>query len=189
MNLFQLPNLHQWHHSQKDMKIKHLLFLTGLAALATSCSSPQPMDYAYVTTGSAPINAVDQNAQTELAQAAVSVDQSLQQLSAIKIATNPQVKMPPPVNPSAIGMAQITTLNWTGPIEPLLKKIAAESGYKVNVLGKEPAIPIIVSINAQNEPLAEILRNITFQADNADNKAQITLYPEQKVIELRYYTQ
>ena len=152
-----------------------------------ACSSKK-IDYTYITTDSAPVTEVDRNTQAQLAQAAVSVDKSLQELSAIKIATHPQVRMAAPVNPKKLGMEQLSSIDWNGPIEPLLQKIAKASHYKLKVLGVAPVIPIIVSVNADNEPLADILRDVTFQAQN---KAGIVVYPgrsvSSRVIELRYY--
>ncbi|HYF98398.1 MAG TPA: type IVB secretion system lipoprotein DotD [Coxiellaceae bacterium] len=170
-------------HLKTSIIISSLL----LTSLLTACQSKN-INYAYITTDSAPVTEVDKNTQAQLAQAAVSVDKSLQELSAIKIATHPQVRMAAPINPKQLGMEQISSIDWNGPIEPLLQKIATASHYKLKVLGVAPAIPILISINAQNEPLADILRDVTFQAQN---KAGIIVYPGRsastRIIELRYY--
>ena len=80
-------------------------------------------------------------------------------------------------------MAQIASLQWTGPIEPLLRKIAHSTGYHLQVIGTEPPTPIIVSINKKNKPLATILRDAIFQAQG---QANVSVYPANKIIELRY---
>ena len=166
------------------MKLKYFLPLP-VALLLVGCSAPpKHLVYSYVTTDSAPVQVTNKNAQAQLAETSESVGHSLQQMSAIQLALHPKTKLATPQNPAAIGMAQQTSLNWTGPIEPLLKKIAAASHYKLHVLGKQPAIPTIVAIDANNVPLANILRDATFQVVN---KANITLYPSHKIIELRYY--
>jgi defect in organelle trafficking protein DotD len=168
------------------MKFKFILLLFPCFLLA-ACSQDKPkfvdLNLKYITTQSAPEQSVDRNAQAELAETAQSVNQSLQELSSIQLATHPGVKMPKPLNPNLIGMAQQTSLDWTGPVGPLLKKIAQASGYHVRVLGIQPAIPVIVSINAYDEPLANILRDTTYQVVK---KARIKLYPQNRVIELRY---
>lgn len=166
------------------MKLKYFLPLP-VALLLVGCNSHEKhLTYSYITTDSAPVQVVNKNAQAQLAEVSESVGHSLQQMSAIQLATHPKSKLAPPQNPAAIGMAQQTSLNWTGPIEPLLRKIAAASHYKVRVLGQQPAIPAIVVIDANNVPLANILRDATFQVVK---KANITLYPATKTIELRYY--
>jgi len=53
----------------------------------------------------------------------------------------------------------------------------------MRVLGKEPAVPVLVSLDVQDQSLAEILRNIDYQAGK---KATIHVYPNSLVIELRY---
>ncbi|OGO92798.1 MAG: LuxR family transcriptional regulator [Coxiella sp. RIFCSPHIGHO2_12_FULL_42_15] len=167
------------------MKIKNILVLLPILALTGCADKPKFVDLSlnYITTDSAPVKSVDQSSQAQLAEAAQSVNQSLAQLSAIQLATNPGIKMPEPANASAIGMAQQTSLDWTGPVEPLLKKIADASGYTVNVLGNQPPIPVIVVINAYDQPLATILRDTTYQVSK---KARIEVYPDKKIIELRY---
>lgn len=168
------------------MKYKVIFSLLPLAILA-GCSKEQPkfvdLSLKYITTDSAPEPSVDQKAQAQLAETAQSVNQSLQQLSAIQMATHPDVKIQAPMNAAAIGMDQQTSIDWTGPVEPLLNKIAKASQYKLRVLGSQPAIPVIVSINAVEQPLATILRDTTYQVAL---KARITVYAKTKTIELRY---
>lgn len=165
------------------MRLKTLLPIS-LVFLLAGCTTHKYITYSYITTGSAPIPTTNKNAQAQLAEAATSVGHSLQKMSAIQLATHPKAKLPPPLNPAMIGMAQQTSLDWNGPIEPLLNRIAKASHYKLRVLGRKPAIPILVTINANNVPLADILRNAKFQSEK---KANITLYPATKIIELRYY--
>ncbi|HLD17001.1 MAG TPA: type IVB secretion system lipoprotein DotD [Coxiellaceae bacterium] len=163
-----------------------LAIFSGLLAV-TACS-PQPVTYSMITTDSAPVPSVDRNTQAKLAESAQAVNQSLEQLSAVQIATHPQVSMPPPMNPQKVGMDQLSSVDWTGPVEPLLKKVAAQSGYQLHVLGIEPPIPVIVSVTAKDQPLAYILRDVTFQVQD---RAGIAVYPGKtkatRVIELRYY--
>jgi defect-in-organelle-trafficking protein DotD len=169
------------------MRFKHFLLLLPLGVLA-GCSHDTPkfvdLNLKYITAHSAPEPAVDQRSQAQLAESAQSVNTSLQQLSAIQIATHPDVKMAPPINANAVGMGQQTSLDWTGPVEPLLHKIADASGYHVRVVGREPAIPVIVAISANDQTLASILRDTTYQVAK---KARIALYPNSRTIELRYF--
>ena len=164
------------------MKLK-LLWLFPAIGLLAGCTIHKKFTYSYITTDSAPVKTVDTNAQAQLAEASVDTNHSLQQIAAIQQALHPKAKLAAPLNPATIGMAQQTSLDWTGPIEPLLRKIAAASHYRLRVLGNAPAIPVLVAINANNVPLADILRNATFQVEN---KADIKLYPATRTIELRY---
>lgn len=127
--------------------------------------------------------AANDNAQIQIAEAATSVSQSLSQLADIEQAEKPTSKMSAPPNPASIDMQQLASTDWTGPIEPLLKKIATASNYRLDVLGSQPGIPVIVSVYAKNEPLATILRDASFQASK---KVDVVVYPKRKIIEMRY---
>lgn len=123
----------------------------------------------------------------QLASTAQTVSRSMQRLAQVEVANNPKVHMPSPMNPLAhqdtAALAQTASVDWTGPTEPLLKKIATACHYQLQVLGTSPSIPALVSINVKNQKLSEILRNVGYQIHNA---ASITLYPKRQVIELRY---
>ncbi len=173
------------------MNIKYILGIPAVIlsmSLLTGCAEPgsdiTKVKLNYIPTDKMPVVSTDQNAQSGLAQSAQSVSGSLQELSAIQKATHPGAKIAPPVNPQVIGMAQESSIDWTGPVEPLLTQIANASHYKLQVIGTKPAVPAIVSINMKNTPLATILRNATFQVEK---QADITVYPSSKTIELRYY--
>jgi len=122
-------------------------------------------------------------AEAKLAETAASVSRSLAELAEIERSTHPQAKLLSPVDPDMIGMGQLASIDWSGPIGPLVKKIAEASKYKLNVLGTAPGIPILVSISAKDTPLSDVLRDANFQCGN---KANIVVYPASKIIELRY---
>lgn len=122
-------------------------------------------------------------ASVKLADSAESISNSLQELAAIERASHPAPKVPNPLNPEMIGMAQPISIDWTGPIGPLVQKIAKISDYRVRVLGIAPPIPIIVSLTAKNTLLADILRDANFQCGQ---RANIAVYASNRVIELRY---
>lgn len=155
-------------------KLSIIMTLTLALGLA-SCATPQPAE--------TDNTAIDDAAQAKLAEAAVAVSQSLEQLNEMEKAVHPTVKIPPPPNPVSIGMAQLASVTWNGPVEPLIRKIAAITHYRVRVLGRAPAIPALVSIAAQNTPLADILRDASFQVQQ---KANVVIYPNSRVIEIRY---
>ncbi|MDQ2994373.1 MAG: DotD/TraH family lipoprotein, partial [Pseudomonadota bacterium] len=76
------------------------------------------------------------------------------------------------------------SIDWTGPVEPLVRRIAMASNYRVRIMGPRPAIPIIVQVSTQDVPLMDILRDVTYQAQK---NADIVLYPSTHIIELRYH--
>lgn len=122
-------------------------------------------------------------AELKLSETAASVSRSLAELAEIERATHPHAKILSPVDPDMIGMGQLASIDWNGPIGPLMKKIAEASKYKLNVLGTPPGIPILVSIMAKDTPLSDVLRDANFQCGS---KANVVVYPASKIIELRY---
>lgn len=169
------------------MKMKNLLILLPLVAILTGCASGSEhyvkLNLNYVTTPTAPITSSDHNARTQIVEAANSVSSSLQELSALQTATTPHAKLPPPLDPKTTGLSTVASINWNGPVEPIVKRIAKACHYKVRVLGHAPSIQDIVNINAENQIMADILRNVSLQAEP---EATIKVYPETKIIELRY---
>lgn len=121
------------------------------------------------------------DAEIKLAEAAVSVSKSLTNLSAIERAQHPCVRLPCPFE--GPNMCCLASVDWVGPIEPLLMRIADATHYRLRVLGREPAIPVIVTMTARDVPFGDILRDISLQAHK---KACLCVYPRSRVIELRY---
>lgn len=125
----------------------------------------------------------DQSSEERLVSAAESIDKSLNTLAAAQQAKSPPVLRIGPLITPAGGMGEKADIDWVGPIGPLLDKIACMTDYRVKTLGEAPAIPIVVSITSKNTVIAEILQNASLQAGQ---RTQILVYPENRVIELRY---
>jgi defect-in-organelle-trafficking protein DotD len=81
------------------------------------------------------------------------------------------------------GMGGSISIDWSGPIQPLLEKMAHMTQYKLKIMGNEPPIPIIVSVTAKNAVIADIIKNAGLQAGK---RANIVVYPNTRIIELRY---
>jgi defect-in-organelle-trafficking protein DotD len=85
--------------------------------------------------------------------------------------------------PNAYNLQARASVDWSGPVEELTARIAKAGHYKVRILGKVPAIPILISMTVKDQSLAEILRDIDYQAGQ---RASIHVYPNSQVVELRY---
>ncbi len=119
----------------------------------------------------------------ELINAAHSVENSLALLARTQEENNvPLLNTVPLVTPEG-GMGGTADIDWTGPIEPLIRKIADLTDYKVKVLGTNPSIPIIVSISQNKAVLADVLKNAGMQAGK---RANLVVFPANRVIEIRY---
>ena len=120
----------------------------------------------------------------QLIMAAGSIDASLRELAHTKKThTLPGLNTAPLITPEG-GMGGLIDINWIGPVVPLVKKLADTSGYKIKVLGKEPAIPAVVSISQKNIMVADVLKDAMLQLGR---KATIMVYPTNRIIELRYH--
>ncbi len=160
------------------MDTKRLFFISLLTSccfgfLLTGCSSTQQNLNDIKTV----------NANVQLAQAATTVSNSLTDLGSMKRATTSPLAMKNLPNPDAYNMDSLASIDWAGPIGPIVEQIARASHYQLRVLGKTPAIPVLISINEKNMPLGYILRDIDFQSGS---KANIVVFPRRRVIELRY---
>lgn len=118
-----------------------------------------------------------------LAEASYAVSRSIVDLAETAQAAHPLPPLAPPPSPATYGMGGLTTVDWSGPVEPLLCSIARASDYRVRVLGTPPSIPVLVTIFQKNVMLGDILRNVGYQCGR---RATVTVYPESRVIELRY---
>jgi defect-in-organelle-trafficking protein DotD len=118
-----------------------------------------------------------------LAEAAASVSQSITSLGETEQAAHPPASVREPPQPETYGMGIPTSIDWDGPIEPLIQQIANAANYKLRVLGSPPAIPVIVSISAKDTAIGDILRDIGYQSGQ---QAQVVVFPSTRIIELRY---
>lgn len=130
-----------------------------------------------------PVNDPSDDATIRLAEAATSVSDSMLEMARVEKVIKPQARDNTLNIPNAYNLQARASVDWSGPIEELSSRIAKAAHFRLRVLGKEPAIPVLISLNAKDESLAEILRNIDYQAGK---KAYIHVYPNSQVVELRY---
>lgn len=109
-------------------------------------------------------------AQAQLDATARSIQQSLQRLSEAEQYARMKVA---PGTPHLLtqfpGLERAVTMPWNGPLEPAVMRLAAEGGYEVKVLGRPPAVPILVQIGSEAATISDQLRSLGIQAgDRAD---------------------
>ena len=148
-------------------KLLPALFILSLTACTHDRAIPYPMS--------------SDHASIQIAEAARSVSRSMHELARIQEQATPPVK--PLLNPEKFGMRQSASIDWSGPVEPLLKRISHSLNYRLRVLGPAPAVPVIITMNAESKPMGSILRDIDYQASH---KAHVAVYPRERVLELRY---
>lgn len=145
-----------------------------VAALLTGCGA---------TFRKPPINNPSDDATIKLAEAAVSVSDSMLEMARIEKEIIPPHRDNTLTIPNAYNLQARASIDWSGPIEELTARIAKAAHFRLRVLGKVPSIPVLISLSFKDRSLAEILRDIDYQAGR---KASIHVYPNSQVIELRY---
>lgn len=158
-----------------DINLK--AFLLIFCVLLNACSLSKNKISSSVATPS------NSEIEKQLLDVAYSVERSLALLAMSQEEKSPSVLNTTPLITPEGGMGGTADIDWTGPIEPLLHKLASMTNYKVKSFGSAPAIPIIVSITQNKSVIADILKNASLQAGN---KAHIMVFPANKVIEIRY---
>lgn len=134
----------------------------------------------YTNASKVPYNSV---VEQELVTAAKKIETSLSLLASAQEDNNvPLLNTAPLITPEG-GMSGTADIDWTGPIEPLVRKLADMTDYKVKVLGNSPSIPIVVSISQEAAVIADILKNAGMQAGR---RANLVVFPANRVIEIRY---
>ena len=130
-----------------------------------------------------PVNNPSDDATIKLAEAAVSVSDSMLEMARVEKVLTPPNQDNTLTIPNAYNMQARASVDWSGPIEELTARIAKASHFQIRILGKTPAVPVLISLSVKDESLAEILRDIDYQAGK---KAFIHVYPNSQVVELRY---
>ncbi len=97
-----------------------------------------------------------------LAASADRASNALKTLASIESTRTPATNVGPIGNaPSELRRA--ISVNWIGPVEPIVKSLAQRAGYQFMVIGSPPVVPVVVSIDAENRPVIDILRDIGLQ--------------------------
>ncbi len=130
-----------------------------------------------------PFNEPSDDASIKLAEAANSVSDSMLQMARIEKVIKPPSHDNTLTIPNSYNLQARASVDWSGPIAEITDRIAKAAHFRLRVLGKAPAVPVLISLNIEDESLAEILRDIDYQAGI---KATIHVYPNSQVVELRY---
>lgn len=156
------------------------LVLLSLAGCATTKELP-PFDRTHVeAVNSSPDNGTDITAR--LAEAAQRTANALENLASVEQARTPELYTPV-VTDAPPELRLLLTVQWTGPWENLLKTMAERVNYQFRVIGKQPPTPIVVTVDAKQQPFVDVLRNIGLQAAG---RADLVLDSQNKVVEVRY---
>lgn len=121
----------------------------------------------------------------DLSESAVAVSQSLADLAALKAQeSRPNIMQRKEVRLVRHGFGGQANVHWVGPVGPLIKRVASQSGYRFKTVGTEPAIPVFVRVDREGISLSDLIEEIR----NAVIKhAEVTVDVASKTMILRYY--
>lgn len=117
-----------------------------------------------------------------LAEAADRASLSLEKLAAIEHSRAPNAAIAPAGN-APQELTRAVTVNWVGPVEPIAKTMAERAGYSFMPIGSPPPVPVVVSIDVENRPVIDVLRDIGLQLGV---RGDVKVDSGQKIVELHY---
>lgn len=117
-----------------------------------------------------------------LAEAAGKASTALETLAAVEQVRTPgaEVGSIPNVPPE---LRRAVTISWTGPAEPLVKKMADRAGYAFMTIGNPSPVPLVVSVDVENRPVMDIMRDVGLQMGS---RADLKVDASRRLVEIRY---
>lgn len=153
---------------------KILLFLTLTIVLGASACVPRKVDQQLVATPD-PIG-------LRVASAVDRASAALQTLASVEQARNPNAAIAAaPYAPQEL--RRTVSMNWNGPIEPVMRALADRAGYQFQMNGDVPPAPVVVNIQAKQKSVVEVLRDAGLQAGS---RADVVVDTERHIVELNY---
>jgi defect-in-organelle-trafficking protein DotD len=154
---------------------KSFALLAGFLLLVGCTDSDDPLT-------TKPVAAEPDIVTIKLAQAADKASEALDSIASIEQVKNP-APPPPDYSSAPPDLMQPITIRWSGPIEPITRTLAQRAGLKFRVKGPTPGAPLTVSIDAYEQPILHVLRDIGLQAGK---RADLTVDAATGVVEVVY---
>lgn len=159
--------------------------LTGLCCatlLLAGCGTARTPD---LFSGGAPqVAAPPDKVSAMLADAADRAANALEELAAVEAARGPSDPLATaPIAGAPEGLQRAVTVQWVGPVEPIAQALAARAGYTFKATGAAPPEGVIVRVDAENQPVIEVLRSIGLQMGE---RADLRLDGVAEVVEISY---
>ncbi len=159
-----------------------LAFTSGCSTVSSTFGSAEGSKSSRFSGGSPQIVASPDTVSAMLAESADRASLALEALAAVEKARTPAASMSPVANVPA-ELRRTITVNWVGPIEPIAKTLADRAGYSFLMLGNEPAIPVVVSIDVENTRVIDVLRNIGLQLGM---RGDVNVDAQSHMVEIHY---
>jgi defect-in-organelle-trafficking protein DotD len=158
-------------------------FLSVLSILTCSISLAAcgPVERGF-SDGSPQLVAAPDTVSAMLADAADRASTALETLAAVEYSRTPTTAVTP-VGNAPPELRRAITVNWIGPVETITKTLADRAGYAFMVVGNPPPVPVVTSIDAENRPIIDVLRDIGLQLGN---RADIRVDGNGRSVEIHY---
>lgn len=162
---------------KSQVRLVHFFILTVFCAaglLLSACEHKPQRD--------AQVVASPDKVSLMLAEAADKASNALETLAAVEQAKSPGVAVQP-IHNAPQELRRAITVNWVGPAQQITKQLADRAGYSFLAVGDRPPVPLVVSIDVQNQPVIDVLRDIGLQLGV---RADIKVDGTRKIVELHY---
>lgn len=154
------------------------VFFTGCLILGVAaCSSGRPFREDHPNLVASP-----DKVSMMLADAADRASVALETLAAVEQARTPEASVAPIENAPA-ELRRAITVNWVGPVEPIAEKLASRAGYVFQPVGTPPPVPLVVSVDAENIPVIDVLRSLGLQLGA---RADVKVDGQRRMVEIHY---
>jgi defect-in-organelle-trafficking protein DotD len=153
------------------------LMLVAGACMLSACTTGKPLFKSTPQVAASP-----DKVSAMLADAADRASVALETLAAVEQARAPGIAVAPIENAPA-ELRRAITVNWVGPVDRITKTLADRAGYSFNVIGNTPPTPVVVSLDVENKPVIDVLRNIGLQLGM---RADIRVDSARRVVEIHY---
>ncbi len=161
---------------------RNFLFLPLLCGLALTSGCSNIDTSGAFSAGSPQIVASPDSVSIMLAESADRASSALEALAAVEQARTPATSMSP-LGDVPQELRRTITVNWVGPIEPIAKTLADRAGYSFLVLGNEPSIPVVVSVDAENSRVVDVLRDVGLQLGK---RGDVKVDAKSRMVEIYY---
>ncbi len=134
-------------------------------------SQPSPQSEAFV--------------QKELGMQISSLESSLKNFSNFFLFQDEEIRLPQRqlLSSNQLVLNRHIFIDWSGPVEQLLLDLSKLTGYHSQVIGTTPIIPPLVTMNHHHIKVLDVIRDAALQIHQ---KADLVVYPDEQLIELRY---
>ncbi len=153
-----------------------LLCLSVTAIIGCETLSSKPDEY------SPQLVAEPDSVSAMLADAADKASNALQTLAAVEYQRGPAIASSP-IGDAPTELRRAITVNWVGPAEQITKTLADRASYNFTVVGVKPSIPVVVSIDVENKPVIEVLRDVGLQLGL---RADVRVDADNRIVEIHY---